>query len=1387
MRVMKERISGSIRRSLRRRLRLARGQSESVRRPLNAEQLESRCLLASDFQNPINRFDVNVDSKVTPTDLITLFSDIRSYGSRYLTASRSGIGGGEGEPSSGTSRAVMLDVDGDSRLTMQDAVHVLKKLGEGAPGDPQARFRATITNTSGQAINSVSVGQTVLVNLTVQDIRDPNDPRFPDLQGSQARMGLTQAFLDLVYSLNASVVPNFYTTPAPAHTFNHFAPYTLFASGSNNGVPYPNLGVGIIEDLGGNQNFTIDNSGNVIFDPLGPGEFNLVQLALHVDSGNPKAVNDNYNVDESSQNNFLTVLSNDTVNGNLRVQGSFANGDSNPVATYFSAPDIRSLIVPEAEILYPTVQLPINGVSLGGLTIISASSGNAVVDNNGTPGVGNDDRIRFTPAAGFVGQVEIVYTINDGQSTTATATATVSVGPVNDPPVNVTPLLQTTPEDTALVFSTANANGMSTSDVDAGAATVRVDLAAQHGGLFVSTTAGLTTVNGQNTSALRLEGPIASINAALNGLRYTPHLNYNGADQLVMTTDDLGNTGDGGPKTDVDTVAITVTAVNDAPVNTMPGDQFIVEDEVLTNNDGAGNAVFFPTDVDVGAGNIQVQIAVATGDGPDPGKLKIGSTAGITLVAGADNSPSATFQGTLAAIQSALLNATYTPAAGFIGTVTMTMVTNDLGNTGVGGALTDTDAFAIVVEPAVRPRARADQGTVVEDSAGNIFAVLNNDIPNVEARVTLIGFTQSPNGTVARDDRGTPGDLTDDRLFYTPNPDFFGIDTFGYTINDTSGAGADSTATVTARVTEINDAPTAANDLAATDEDIPIEIVSLNLTGNDSKGPANESGQSLTIVGVSATSAAGASVSLVNGNVRYQSPLNYNGVDTFTYTIQDNGTTNGQPDPKTAVGTVTMTVRSVNDAPVPGAHSGSTDEDTPLAIPLGTLTGKGAPGGGADELGQALSITGVGATSAQGGAVVLAGGMVTYTPAQDFFGTDTFTYTLRDNGQSNGVDDFKSTTGTVTVTVNPLNDAPVVVDDAGIGIKNFTTEHSASTVLANDSPGPANESAQTLSIASVTGLSQQGGTVVLVGQTIQYTPPTGYLGPDVVTYIVRDSGPADGVKQFNETVAHLNLNVIDFIPSPISGFVYMDVDNNGLKGPMERGIGGVRVDLVNTATSAVVDTRRTDPTGHYQFTLTMPGTYTIVEHGPQMILDGLDRVGTQGGTLADDAITFTVNLPGGVTGTGNNFGERGLDAAYFSIYEILASRGSSGDGSSGNGLMIGANGAGDDFWFVTLGGWTNLSDAHARLLGPGPSSIDAIIHDHVGPRPRNLPVDGNRLRIMGHDPSGARVIRFDGAATDFGFTLAASDGEGEGPNDAGQSAESYERDVDALMADAAWA
>ncbi|NIV26898.1 MAG: hypothetical protein GWN45_05930, partial [Gammaproteobacteria bacterium] len=183
-----------------------------------------------------------------------------------------------------------------------------------------------------------------------------------------------------------------------------------------------------------------------------------------------------------------------------------------------------------------------------------------------------------TPADSFT------FTLSDGAGgTLAGQTFDFSVTPVNDAPVNTVPGPLTTGLNTPVVFSGANV--IAVSDVDAGVSPIEVDLVAANGTLNLAQTTGLTFMaGGDGTAAMTFRGTIADINAALDGMSFTPALAFEGAGASVqMTTNDLGNSGAVlAPQSDVSTVAITV-------INTPP----TMSDQTLTvtENSAVGTLV----------------------------------------------------------------------------------------------------------------------------------------------------------------------------------------------------------------------------------------------------------------------------------------------------------------------------------------------------------------------------------------------------------------------------------------------------------------------------------------------------------------------------------------------------------------------------------------------------------------------------------------------------------------------------------------------------------------------------------------------------------------------------------------------------------------------------
>src|SRR5206468_2325264 len=128
--------------------------------------------------------------------------------------------------------------------------------------------------------------------------------------------------------------------------------------------------------------------------------------------------------------------------------------------------------------------------------------------------------------------------------------------------------------------------------------------------------------------------------------------------------------------------------------------------------------------------------------------------------------------------------------------------------------------------------------------------------------------------------------------------------------------------TVNVTVTEVNDSPTAVNDSTTVAED---GSVNLDPRTNDLKGPANESGQTLDVTAV--TQGGHGTVSFTASGVTYTPAANYNGPDSFSYTITDDGTTNGAADPKTPTPTANVPVTEVNDSPTANADSTTVAED----------------------------------------------------------------------------------------------------------------------------------------------------------------------------------------------------------------------------------------------------------------------------------------------------------------------------------------------------------------------------------------------------------------------------------------------------------------------------
>ncbi|MBV8858069.1 MAG: DUF4214 domain-containing protein [Acidobacteria bacterium] len=222
---------------------------------------------------------------------------------------------------------------------------------------------------------------------------------------------------------------------------------------------------------------------------------------------------------------------------------------------------------------------------------------------------------------------------------------------------DITP--KTTPEETTLLFPFSI--GDSTANVTSVTAVSDNQTVAPNAGLFV---AG--------------DGPVRL-------LQLTPAVNQSGTANITVTVKVSG----GPPMSD--TFQLTVTPVNDAPVNTVPGPQATVQHAPVVFSAANSNAISV-ADIDAGTDPIKVTLN-ATG-----GAVTLGSTSGLSFVTGdgADDA-SVSFNGTVAAVNAALAGLSFKPAQGFSGAASLQIVTDDQGHNGSGGALSDTDTVTINV------------------------------------------------------------------------------------------------------------------------------------------------------------------------------------------------------------------------------------------------------------------------------------------------------------------------------------------------------------------------------------------------------------------------------------------------------------------------------------------------------------------------------------------------------------------------------------------------------------------------------------------------------------------------------------------------------------------
>lgn len=399
---------------------------------------------------------------------------------------------------------------------------------------------------------------------------------------------------------------------------------------------------------------------------------------------------------------------------------------------------------------------------------------------------------------------------------------------------------------------------------------------------------------------------------------------------------------------------------------------------------------------------------------------------------------------------------TYTPTSNFNGGDSLTYELCD-----AGGRCSSAAVVIVVTAVADPPVAVPDSASVTEDVA-KVIAVLANDT-DPDGNIATVTITmQGSLGTAT---------VSGTSVTYTPGANKNGSDTFTYQVCDTTLLC--DTANVTVVIAPVADAPKAVNDTATVPEDSSVVV---NVASNDSDPDGDLVSSSAS---VATAPAHGTATSNGNGTITYKPNPGYVGSDSFTYQICDATS-------RCATASVLLTVTDVPEPPVAVADSATTNED--VSVSINVAANDSDPDGDLD-LGSVSIIS----FPSQGTVSVTGGGFVSYFPAANTSGSDSFTYRICDSGG-------RCAAATVSVTVIAQPDSPIAVNDSA-----STTVNTAIVVpvSSNDSDPDGD-----LDIDSITIVTPPSNGMVQLnsGGAIRYTPNGGYTGPDSFTYSICDFG-----------------------------------------------------------------------------------------------------------------------------------------------------------------------------------------------------------------------------------------------------------------------------------------
>jgi|GEM_PF-2436836 len=744
--------------------------------------------------------------------------------------------------------------------------------------------------------------------------------------------------------------------------------------------------------------------------------------------------------------------------------------------------------------------------------LITATNGTETVSAAVTQAFDGNDGVTLTymPDPAYSGQDGFSYTITDDRQGEATGAVTINVAPVNDPPVAVLDHVDGL-EDTVLVIDPASLTANDT-DVDGDPLTVVDVLNAVHGTVTLEngeirftpdanfdglagfdyvvsdgtdgTATGHVEVNVISTN----QRPVAALDQ-LSAAEDTP-LTISIADLLANDSDPDGDA--------FDFVSIQENA-SGARAFVLPGGQIqFVPDE---NVNGVVTFTYTISDGRLtGTGQIQVDFA-AVNDAPianDDGIYFTEEDLPLAIdladlmandvdVEGDSFTVTSVFDGDNGTVEMVGGTAVFTPRADYFG------------NAGFSYEVTDANGASSIGYVSITVTPADDLPIAVSDSG---FEMSEDGFLDIDPAV-LLANDYDPDGDPLTFLRMSSGDASveelDNGLYrITPDADFFGELQLTYVITDTSGI--EVSTTVLVDVLPTADDPVAVDDTLSMTEDTPLTIFVSDLLAND----YDVDRQALTFSGITATN--GVTVTSDGlGHLTITPDPDRTGLATFDYEITDS-------DGVTSTARVMVTLAGVNDAPVigePPVFAGT--EDTAFSLSLDPAL-FGDPDGDAVLPG----LRGAGDTALPGWlSFDLATLTLSGTPPQDFNGTVELELTASDG--------TVETVRPVTLTIAPVNDAPVVTGEVYDAADQTHIVIPLADLLANDT----DVDGDTLTVTGVT--SGPGYTALIDGDTLVIDRDASLEGRITLEYTVSD-GTVSGT-------ANLAIDLISANAAPEIGII----------------------------------------------------------------------------------------------------------------------------------------------------------------------------------------------------------------------------------------------------------